>query len=113
MKNSEIAEATREILETQGWRKGRFSSRVSGGHCLVGAALRAMGVDPKRLADRKVFFGSDPETKLQGVALQVFWPVVSYTSAGTMGFNDSDSTTKLDVLNACDRAAKYWRDKGE
>lgn len=122
IKNSEMAESIAEVIREHGWVKNKMGSTVDG-FCLLGAAERTLALHgfssqllgmhwPTPTVEKVVNsllpgIGYDPE---------VFWAsgagvVTGYDLIGL--FNDAPFRTKEEVLEAADKSAKYWRDKGE
>lgn len=107
MKNSEIVEGAKEVIEKNGWVK-HSCYKPDLGYCLMGAGLSAMGVPNGQLIDT----GEMSVLDLEEIVLDAIQPGIETDMEVTL-FNDISATTKDDVLDALDRAAKYWRDRGE
>lgn len=122
MKNSEIAEKTRKILEEHGWGKRRYYEPDTDKYCLTGAAYRALTGRPvdSGLSDSGTAWDEIQSLRhcasilAPGVPPSIAYEIkFSSTKSRVEFYNDKVALDIGDILDVCDRAAKYWRDKGE
>lgn len=107
MKNSEIAEATAEVLERYGWVSGHWGNRDEG-FCLLGAGFEAWCQTGNLVVEEWEW------SLLPGL------PAVTFSVANVLAVrnavvfvNDGLLDSKEKAIEVCMKAAKHWRDRGE